>query len=243
MKKYFLGLLALLPWCFFAQKQIIQQQQMWYGYYNKLRISDNWEVNSQIEERQFYNPTAQYQFVVRTNLDRKILENINVSAGFVLFFHNPNDPNSQSKLTIPELRPDIGFNSKRKFRYFTMSNRYKLEARFMHQNNGSELGNGFVFSNFRFRYQIGFEVPLLKQIPQISFVAKDEIMFNFGKKITKNVFDQNRLYFALNYKLSKQLALEAGYLNYFQQTSKGDVFYERDIVRFSIIQNIDLTKK
>ena len=49
-------------------------------------------------------------------------------------------------------------------------------------------------------------------------------MFNFGKNIVKNVFDQNRIYIGLNYPMNKNLAFEAGYLNWFQQRPLGTDF-------------------
>ena len=71
---------------------------------------------------------------------------------------------------------------------------------------------------------------------------KDEVMFNFGKNIVKNVFDQNRIYIGLNYPMNKNLAFEAGYLNWFQQRPSGTDFYNRDIIRFSVFHTINLKK-
>ena len=68
-------------------------------------------------------------------------------------------------------------------------------------------------------------------------------MFNVGKKIVKNTFDQNRIYLAVNYKLNNSYAFELGYMNWFQQQKSGTDFYNRDILRFSIFHSIDLKKK
>ena len=68
-------------------------------------------------------------------------------------------------------------------------------------------------------------------------------MFNVGKKIVKNTFDQNRIYLAVNYKLNASYAFELGYMNWFQQQKSGVDFYNRDILRLSIIHSIDLKKK
>ena len=61
----------------------------------------------------FYQPLVQHQLVFRTNLDRRILDDINVSLGFVVFLQSPNDPESESTLMVPELRTDFGFNAKK----------------------------------------------------------------------------------------------------------------------------------
>jgi len=228
----------------FGQKNVENQQLLWYGYYNKLQINQNWVLNSEVQERYFYQPLVQHQLVFRTNLDRRILDDINVSLGFVVFLQSPNDPESESTLMVPELRTDFGFNAKKKYKYFNANQRFKVEARFFHQTENNELVGGYQFSNFRMRYQLGLDIPLIKKqdAEKLILKIKDEVMFNFGKNIVKNVFDQNRIYIGLNYPMNKNLAFEAGYLNWFQQRPSGTDFYNRDIIRFSVFHTINLKK-
>lgn len=228
----------------FGQKNVENQQLLWYGYYNKLQINQNWVLNSEVQERHFYQPLVQHQLVFRTNLDRRILDDINVSLGFVVFLQSPNDPESESTLMVPELRTDFGFNAKKKYKYFNVNQRFKVESRFFHQTENNELVGGYQFSNFRMRYQLGLDIPLIKKqdAEKLILKIKDEVMFNFGKNIVKNVFDQNRIYIGLNYPMNKNLAFEAGYLNWFQQRPSGTDFYNRDIIRFSVFHTINLKK-
>ena len=228
----------------FGQKNVENQQLLWYGYYNKLQINQNWVLKSEVQERHFYQPLVQHQLVFRTNLDRRILDDINVSLGFVVFLQSPNDPESESTLMVPELRTDFGFNAKKKYKYFNVNQRFKVEARFFHQTENNELVGGYQFSNFRMRYQLGLDIPLIKKqdAEKLILKIKDEVMFNFGKNIVKNVFDQNRIYISLNYPMNKNLAFEAGYLNWFQQRPSGTDFYNRDIIRFSVFHTINLKK-
>ena len=245
MKNIILLSFLLISKFSFAQKKVEHQQLIWYGYYNSLKFNENWTLNSEIQERQFYNPTAQHQLVFRSNLERKLIENWNTSVGMTLFLQNPNNPNSESNLTVPELRPDIGFNSKQKLGFITINHRYKAEARFFHDVENQKLVGGFRFSNIRFRYQLGLDFPLLKKEgkEKIILKVKDEIMFNLGNKIIKNTFDQNRIYLALHYKLNASYALELGYMNWFQQQKTGADFYNRDILRLSIFHSIDFKKE
>ena len=245
MKKIILVIILLLPSFLLAQKKVENQQLIWYGYYNNLKFNENWNLYSEIQERQFYNPTAQHQLVFRSNLERKLIADWNASVGMTLFLQNPNTPNSESNLTVPELRPDIGFSNKQKLGFLTINHRYKAEARFFHDVENVRLGGGYRFLNFRLRYQLGLDVPIWKNEKQQALIVKikDEIMFNVGKKIVKNTFDQNRIYLAVNYKLNASYAFELGYMNWFQQQKSGTDFYNRDILRFSIFHSIDLKKK
>lgn len=244
MKKLILVIILIIPEFLLAQKKIENQQLIWYGYYNNLKFNENWSLNSEIQERQFYNPTAQHQLVFRSNLERKVFADWKASVGMTLFFQNPNTPNSESNLTVPELRPDIGFNNKQKLSFVTISHRYKAEARFFHDVENNRLVGGYRFSNFRLRYQLGLDFPIWKKEgnEKLLLKIKDEIMFNAGNKIVKNIFDQNRIYLAVNYKLNNSYAVELGYMNWFQQQKSGTDFYNRDILRLSIFHNIDLKK-
>lgn len=234
----------MIPEFFLAQKKVENQQLIWYGYYNNLKFNENWTLNSEIQERQFYNPTAQHQLVFRSNLERKLLGDWNVSVGMTLFLQNPNDPNSESNLTVPELRPDFGFSNKLKLGFLTINHRYKFEARFFHDVENGELVGGYRFSNFRLRYQLGLDFSIWKNGKEQAFIAKikDEIMFNVGNKIVKNTFDQNRIYLAFNYKINNSYAVELGYMNWFQQQKSGTDFYNRDILRFSLFHTINFKK-
>ena len=74
MKKINLVIILLLPEFLLAQKKVENQQLIWYGYYNNLKFNENWNLYSEIQERQFYNPTAQHQLVFRSN--RQICEDL-----------------------------------------------------------------------------------------------------------------------------------------------------------------------
>lgn len=244
MKKVILVIILAIPEFLLAQKKVENQQLIWYGYYNNLKFNENWELNSEIQNRQFYNPIAQHQLVFRSNLERKLVADWKASAGLTFFLQNPNNPNSESKFTVSELRPDFGFSNKQKLSFVTISHRYKAEARFFHDTENGELVGGYRFSNFRLRYQFGLDFLIWKHEgkDKLFFKIKDEMMFNLGRKIIKNTFDQNRIYLAVNYKLNNLYAVELGYMNWFQQLKSGIDFYNRDILRFSLFHIINFKK-
>ena len=73
-------------------------------------------------------------------------------------------------------------------------------------------------------------------------VINDEIMFNAGKNIIYNTFDQNRIYSALQVGFNDNLAIELGYLKSFQQRVNGIDYFNRNIIRLSIFHKINLKK-
>jgi len=54
--------------------------------------------------------------------------------------------------------------------------------------------------------------------------AYNEVMFNFGRNIQNNIFDQNRAYIALGRKIPGLGSLEVGYLQQTVQQGNGRVF-------------------
>lgn len=94
-----------------------------------------------------------------------------------------------------------------------MQHRFRLEQRFVERQGASD-----AFFAQRFRYFTRGIVPMKKQpeFTQGPFVAlQNEVFVNVQHKDRTNghVFDQNRAYLALGYRLSKAIDIETGYLN------------------------------
>jgi len=66
----------------------------------------------------------------------------------------------------------------------------------------------------RFRYQFRTQYPFYtKGDKQVYGAAADEIFIGAGKKLGTNIFDQNRIFLLLGYKLNKKISIETGYMN------------------------------
>ncbi|MCU0325501.1 MAG: DUF2490 domain-containing protein [Spirosomaceae bacterium] len=93
---------------------------------------------------------------------------------------------------------------------FTYINRFRLEQRFLGDSNIGGFQN-HRFEN-RIRYMARLNYPFTVKLYGYVY---DEIFMNFGRKVTNNDFDQNRLGAMLGYKITPKISLEAGYLNQF----------------------------
>ena len=92
-------------------------------------------------------------------------------------------------------------------------NRLRLEQRFIETNTSD------IFSQ-RVRYFARAVIPFQKQetnkFGKGAFLAlQNEVFLNIQNKnlLNKNIFDQNRTYLALGYRLNETMDLETGYLN------------------------------
>ena len=231
----------------FAQKQKINQSKLWYAYFNHIRFSNNYRLLTDVQERHFIAPVgAQGNLIFRSIVYKNLGNNWEVGAGLGLFFSGPSRIPAANTLIIPEIRPTIDFIHREKAGALNINQRYRFEARYFHHVENNLLVDGFGFGNFRLRYQLSFDYPIIKDAKKKTIITAriyDEIFLNAGNKIVANTFDQNRIYAGLACNLNTSFTLELGYLNWFQETSDGKSYFNRNIYRIGVNQLIDLSKK
>lgn len=229
-----------------AQKEQTHQKLVWFASLTTLKFDPQWAVSMDIQERRFVDPGAQHQFLVRPTAYRTLGSGWDVGVGGCIFWQSPQDPLSTSTLMVPELRPHVELNLRQQLRYFRVSHRYKGEARFFHNVQDGELAEGYAFGNYRLRYRLGLDLPLIKgadrKPDRLTLRLSDEILINAGPNIVSNSFDNNRAYIGLSSNLTSSLAVEVGFQNWFQERANGRDYYNRNILRLAVAQKINLSK-
>lgn len=242
---YFLLFFLLTNVALFAQsdKNIDHQSILWTRYYNQLLLTEKWSLHSEFDNRVFLKPVEENLYVIRIQGRYKINDHLETGAGFAYFSVDTQVPEINPDYNTPEYRGQQDLTWKSNVNKVTLIQRFQVEERFIHNANKEELLPGTTFF-WRFRYRLQGDYTFWKKEKQLlKAVLSDEIMFNFGKKIIKNTFDQNRIYAAIHYGLNSNLAFELGYLNSFQRRSNGIDYFNRDIIRFSIFHKIKISKK
>lgn len=120
----------------------------------------------------------------------------------------------------------------------------RVEQRINHRVNRDQLADGWGF-NWRFRYNFLLQVPLNGETIQpgvLNAVLQNETFVNAGKQITYNYFDQNRFFVGLSYPIQKNLLIQGGYMNLFQQTAAGNAFVSNHTARLFVFHTLDLRK-
>ena len=245
--KFYCLFLFLISSCIPAtaqtEKKIDKQSIFWTRYFNQLLFDKKWSLHTEFDNRLFLKPVEQNVFVFRVQGRYKINEYLETGVGFAYFSVDTQIPEIDPDFNIPEYRFQQDMTLKLNVKRVTVLQRFQLEERFTRNANSLELLPGSIFS-WRFRYRLQADYIFWKKENQyLKTVLSDEIMFNFGKKIIKNTFDQNRVYAALQYGMNKNIALELGYLNSFQRRANGIDYFNRDIIRFTIFHKIKIKKK
>jgi len=96
-KNPFLFLIMLVVFCSLhlnAQKNIETQNHLWVRY--QLKINYRYQDRQEIEERTFWFPWRQYQFVSRTHGEQKLGKGWNVAVSFTHFLQaTPQKPEAK----------------------------------------------------------------------------------------------------------------------------------------------------
>ena len=81
---------------------------------------------------------------------------------------------------------------------------------------------------------------IYKITSRLKAIVKEEILINLRSDEIRTVFDQNRFSAGINYKIDDRFAVEAGYLNWFQQRPNTQNFVNRNIAYFTVLHNLKL---
>jgi hypothetical protein len=156
------------------------------------------------------------QGLFRTAIQYKPYNNVSIAVGYAeaetfTYGDYPIAVNG----TFPEHRIFEQLILKQSFNKLTVINRFRIEQRWLGRvkaGTNREI-EGWNFLH-RFRYQCRVQMPIwIKKDKQFYVAAADEIFIGAGKKVGVNIFDQNRIFLLMGYKLNKNISFETGYFN------------------------------
>ena len=198
----------------------------WFMYFGDHKFSNKFGVHLEAQLRRNDVVSNPQQLLLRTGLNYHINNQIMATVGycFVETFPYGGFP---VKVKYPENRIWEQLQIKNQYGIFEWTSRFRLEQRFskvpvLNASSAAYEPGDAVYTN-RFRSLNRVSIPFKgKTINDKSFYisAYDEFFISYGKKVAANLFDQNRAYVALGYKIPKIGRLEAGYMC--QAILKGD---------------------
>lgn len=201
MKKVILFLLLTIPISSFAQSSNLGN---WLIYIGSKKIDKKWNLHHEVQYRNYNAIGDLEQLLLRTGIGYNLSENNNnLLFGYGYILSQNYIANTDDKVDVNEHRIFQQFVTKQRFGRVNLQHRYRFEQRFVEDD-----------FKLRFRYFLAFAIPLTKKSMESKtfyLSSYNEIFLN-----TKaNVFDRNRLYGGLGYKLNKNFRFEIGYMNQF----------------------------
>lgn len=235
-------ILALISLNIMAQKQIKHQRLQWsqIRFITSIDSASKWKYDLNVQDRRYIFPNRRHQLFIKNSVSYSPNKFWNTTLGLLYFeITQPQNPFEQDySLQMPEIRPTFSIANKSFFSKFKYTQRVMAEYRFIRKfdTNFNLIDEWRHFLRLRWRNALSTKITNFKA--GTSLTIFNEIMFNFGKEITYNAFDQNRIGFTFKQKWNKKLSTIAGFFNWYQQTGAGDVYFSRYISRFGVIYKL-----
>ena len=184
----------------------------WLIYIGNKKIDNKWSIHHEVQYRNYDAIGDLEQLLLRAGLGYNLSDKDNVLLGYGFIRSENYLADNSDKFIVNEHRIFQQFITKHNFKKLNFTHRYRFEQRFIEKD-----------FRIRFRYFLSLSHPLFQigeSSKTIYLSSYNEIFLNGDSSI----FDRNRLYGGLGVKLSKNLKIEAGYMNQFFETSSRDQF-------------------
>lgn len=189
-----------------------------------------------MDNRRFFNPDVQNQFIFHSRLHYK-KDKWDFATGLTLSWAFTQKPDAGYDQAVNEIRPVNEVSYELPLGKIFLQNRIRLDHRFFQEDATTSVWDE-SFYVLRIRYRAQIRIPLKQDgdVTRVSLRIADEIMLNH----TKNTFDQNRIYLTSDFYLSEKITLEAGYIYIYQHQLGRHEFYDRHVLRVSILHKLRL---
>ncbi|MDC3209565.1 DUF2490 domain-containing protein [Chitinophagales bacterium] len=192
----------------------------WLIYIGNKKVKNKFNIHHEVQCRNYNAVGDLEQLLLRTGLGYSFNDNKNNALAGYGYILSQNYKGTNDKISIHEHRIYQQFTAKQNIESIILNHRYRFEQRFV--------GKDF---KLRFRYFLSVKIPLAPwnaEVYHFYLSGYNEIFLN-----TKSaVFDRNRLYGGLGYKLNDSFSLELGYMNQFFEENSRDQFNIITFVNF-----------
>jgi hypothetical protein len=212
------------------------QSLYWLRYQNQLIFSPQLYWCNEFDTRRFFGQDVQNQFILHSRLHYRI-KKWDLATGVTSSWAYAAIPEDGYDRSVHEIRPVLEVSYEQPLGKTFLHGRIRTDYRYFEEDPvESVFKESFFVLRTRFRLQA--RIPLIRdeETTKLSVRVADEIMFNNRE----NTYDQNRVYITFEYFLQKQLSLEMGWLYIHQQRFGRGEYFDRNVVRFSILHKVFL---
>jgi len=206
LKFVLVGLFFLMPILVSSQQSDMGNWLLLFG--NK-KISEKFNWHHEVQYRNYDAIGDLEQLLLRTGIGLNVTDNTNLLLGYG-FIRSENYSNLDEKVVVNEHRIFQQVITKSNLAKLRLQHRYRFEQRFVEEN-----------FRLRFRYFLGLAYPIWEDssnTKEFYLSMYNEIFLN----TKRDVFDRNRLYSGIGFRLNKSFRFELGYMNQFLNSGNRD---------------------
>ena len=212
----------------FCQKKIEHNTYTWVSINSNLFVNKHWFImaDAHLRENNFFSSTS---FIFgRIGIGYQVDNKLSFVAGYGNMEVSPTTAGWTTKADEDRLFEQVILSSE--YKKIKLMQRIRNEQRWQDVIVQDKKTSSRKFTD-RVRYLLNATIPVFKnkKLPQL--VIGDELALNFGKEVTYNTFDQNRLFFGIKQSITPNLGFDAGYMNILQQKSTGNSYIKGDVMR------------
>ena len=181
----------------------------WVLLFGNKKINEKLNWHHELQYRNYNAVGDLEQLLIRTGVGLNVADNTNLLLGYG-FIRSENYTQLEEKALVNEHRIFQQVITKQNVNKLRLQHRYRFEQRFVEED-----------FRLRFRYFLGLAYPLWQDetTPKELYLSiYNEIFLN----TKKDVFDRNRLYGGLGFRLNEKLRFELAYMNQFLNSSNRD---------------------
>lgn len=239
MKNTFLLLLIFfLPKVFWAQtateKVIKEKSQVWMAFVSSTKLNQHCDFIADVGVRWNNFFDSDNMAILRGALNYRINPKVSVGGGYAHAWSAPAIPEWSAYADENRLFEQIIFNSK--LGNVSAFQRFRNEQRWQEKIINDQVSKDIRFTD-RIRFMTNFSIPIFKQKNWPLLLTFDEIMFQFGKEVVYNTFDQNRFFIGIKQNINPKLSYDFGYVNVYQQKYSGYHYEMTHMLRLFVYLN------
>lgn len=217
--------LLIIPVLVLTLKSVAQNDRVndfnntnWLQTINTIILDNKWSLHLEYQWRRDDGLKFWQQSLLRVGTNYKIHENVTAHIGYGWIETFPyGDFPIASAGTFPEHRLYEQLVFRQPVSKWTFSHRFRIEQRWLGKLKAGTASNREIeVWNFlhRFRYQFRAQHPFWKKDNrQLYGIIADEIFIGAGEELGINIFDQNRIFVLLGFRMNKNISLELGYMS------------------------------
>lgn len=235
----------------FAFTQVRQHDDnfnTWLVYSGNHKFSKKFGLHLEYQLRRSNFLINKQQHLPRVGLIYYLNEQVRFTVGYAFIQSQPYG-NFAPQIAFPEHRIWQQLQILNKYKWIDVQHRFRLEQRFVKLplkiDEQWTLGD-LVYSNrVRYLFKATFNIFSNKEssLKNIHLVAQNEVFINFGKNVKLNIFDQNRCYVAIGYRIPKLGSIELGYMEQSLLRADGVRLERNHTLQVAVISNLEFSKK
>ena len=228
-------LLVISLYSFFGHsQQDINKGGYWVTYLGDNKINEHFGIHSEAQIRSLgVNNTFSQKFF-RTGINYYTTKTSMLTAGYGFFYTEPTRDMEGAITREHRIWEQLILRNKN--RYAFTEHRFRLEQRIINTDISPE---SLIDHRMRYRFQAIMPFYNLSPYLRYFFLATyNEVMLNF-RSASSEVFDRNRLYFALGVQIRPNLNIQFGYLNQLAQQKKYSNHEVNHLLQLGLSYNMD----